>query len=173
MSIAFFNDVVQYFLMYSWEKLPWWKMQFIISGKDNSDLANWYMLCSVPRSHRFRDAVKWRLYLPTFSAEKEMATHSSTLAWKIPWTEEPVRLQSMGSKRVFTFTFNTGSVYSIICQRRDHHMGNYTAVCDCFLSCENMRKIPFSQDSLAIEPDDNHTPVTRRQGLNKQLFHYN
>jgi len=42
--------------------------------------------------------------------EKEMATHSSTIAWKIPWTEEPRRLQSMGSKRVgndraiFTFT---------------------------------------------------------------------
>ena len=32
--------------------------------------------------------------------EKEMATHSSTLAWKIPWTEEPSRLQSMGSQRV-------------------------------------------------------------------------
>ena len=32
--------------------------------------------------------------------EKEMATHSSTLAWKIPWTEEPVRLQSMRSRRV-------------------------------------------------------------------------
>ena len=32
--------------------------------------------------------------------EKEMATHSSTLAWKIPWTEEPGRLQSMGSLRV-------------------------------------------------------------------------
>ena len=32
--------------------------------------------------------------------EKEMATHSSTLAWKIPWTEEPGRLQSMGSPRV-------------------------------------------------------------------------
>ena len=32
--------------------------------------------------------------------EKEMATHSSILAWKMPWTEEPVRLQSMGSKRV-------------------------------------------------------------------------
>jgi len=31
--------------------------------------------------------------------EKEMATHSSTLAWKIPWTEEPCRLQSMGSQR--------------------------------------------------------------------------
>ena len=32
--------------------------------------------------------------------EKEMATHSSTLAWKIPWMEEPNRLQSMGLQRV-------------------------------------------------------------------------
>ena len=32
--------------------------------------------------------------------EKEMATHSSTLAWKIPWTEDPCRLQSMGSQGV-------------------------------------------------------------------------
>ena len=32
--------------------------------------------------------------------EKAMATHSSTLAWKIPWREEPGGLQSMGSKRV-------------------------------------------------------------------------
>ena len=37
-----------------------------------------------------------------------MATHSSTLAWKIPWMEEPGRLQSMGSLRLsdFTFTFH-------------------------------------------------------------------
>ena len=32
--------------------------------------------------------------------EKEMAAHSSTLAWRIPWTEEPGRLQSTGSQRV-------------------------------------------------------------------------
>ena len=32
------------------------------------------------------------------SLEKEMATHSSILAWEIPWTEEPGRLQSFGSK---------------------------------------------------------------------------
>ena len=32
--------------------------------------------------------------------EKEMAIHSSTIAWKVPWTEEPGRLQSMGSQRV-------------------------------------------------------------------------
>ena len=41
-----------------------------------------------------------------------MTPHSSTLAWKIPWTEEPGRLQSMGSQRAteqlsnFTFTFH-------------------------------------------------------------------
>ena len=32
--------------------------------------------------------------------EKEMATHSSTFAWKIPWTEEPGRLRSLGLQRV-------------------------------------------------------------------------
>ena len=35
-----------------------------------------------------------------FKLEKAMAPHSSTLAWKIPWMEEPGRLQSMGSLRV-------------------------------------------------------------------------
>ena len=34
--------------------------------------------------------------------EKEMAVHSSTIAWKIPWTEEPGRLQSLGLQRVGT-----------------------------------------------------------------------
>ena len=50
--------------------------------------------------------------------EKGMATHSSILAWRIPWTEEPGRLQSMGSQRVgqdskiHTFTFHKNSVRS-------------------------------------------------------------
>ena len=35
-----------------------------------------------------------------YPLEKEMAIHSSTIAWKIPWTEEPGRLQSMGLQRV-------------------------------------------------------------------------
>ena len=48
--------------------------------------------------------------LPRWCLEKAMATHSSTLAWKIPWMEEPGRLQYMGSlSRTqlsdFTFTF--------------------------------------------------------------------
>ena len=45
---------------------------------------------------------------PTPELEKAMATHSSTLAWKIPWVEEPGRLQSMGSlsrARLSDFTF--------------------------------------------------------------------
>ena len=46
----------------------------------------------------------WEIWVPSLdgedSLEKEMATHSSTLAWKIPWTEEPSMLQSMGSQRV-------------------------------------------------------------------------
>ena len=39
-------------------------------------------------------------FLQSSIAEKAVAAHSSTLAWKIPWTEEPGRLQSMGSLRV-------------------------------------------------------------------------
>ena len=48
--------------------------------------------------------------------EKEMTIHSSTLAWNIPWTKEPFRLQSMGSQRVehdfiFTFIHKTKTFY--------------------------------------------------------------
>ena len=50
------------------------------------------------------------LYVFLYVLEKEMATHSSILAWEIPWTEEPGGLQFMGSQsrtrlRDFTFTF--------------------------------------------------------------------
>ena len=49
--------------------------------------------------------------------EKEIAAHSSTLAWKIPWTEEPGRLQSMGRQRLrqgcdFTFTLEVSYIES-------------------------------------------------------------
>ena len=45
--------------------------------------------------------------------EKEMATHSSTLAWKIPWMEESCRLQSMGSQRIGPDWATSLSLYSI------------------------------------------------------------
>ena len=49
--------------------------------------------------------------------EKEMATHSSTLAWKIPRTEEPGRLQSMGSQRVGHNWATSVSVSSVLAWR--------------------------------------------------------
>ena len=62
--------------------------------------------------------------------EKEMAPHSSTLAWKIPWMEEPGRLQSAGSKRVrhnsdFTLTHCTSKV--LYCKIKNVYF------CLCFL----------------------------------------
>ena len=61
-------------------RLPWW-----LSGKE-----------SVCRHRRSKvQSLGWEDPL-----EKEMATHSSILAWKISWTEEPDGLQSMGSQRI-------------------------------------------------------------------------
>ena len=40
------------------------------------------------------------VYIYIYIYEKEVATHSSILAWKIPWTEKPGRLQYMGSQRL-------------------------------------------------------------------------
>ena len=53
--------------------------------------------------------------------EKEMATHSSTLAWKIPWTEEPGRLQSMGLLRVGHDWVTSLSLFTFMHWRRTWH----------------------------------------------------
>ena len=53
--------------------------------------------------------------------EKEMATHSSTLAWKIPWTEEPGRLQSMGLLRVRRDWATSLSLFTFTHWRRKWH----------------------------------------------------
>ena len=50
--------------------------------------------------------------------EKAMATHSSILAWKIPWTEEPGRLQSMGSLRVRHNCVTSLSLFTFMHWRR-------------------------------------------------------
>ena len=53
------------------------------------------------RLREFTFSLPLYLYMVIYDplSEKAMAPHSSTLAWKIPWTEEPGRLQSMGSLR--------------------------------------------------------------------------
>ena len=54
-----------------------------------------------------------------FIVEKAMAPHSSTLAWKIPWTEEPGRLQSMGSLRVGQDWATSLSLFTFMHWRRN------------------------------------------------------
>ena len=51
-------------------------------------------------------------------SEKAMAPHSSTLAWKLPWTEEPGRLQSMGSGRVRRYWAASISLFTFMHWRR-------------------------------------------------------
>ena len=71
-----------------------------------------------------------------------MATHSSTLAWKIPWTEEPGRLQSMGSLSQtrlsdFTFTFHY------------HALEKDPLQCSCHMNYINI----FSNATLELDMD--------------------
>ena len=58
-----------------------------------------------PWGHKQSDTTEYSVFgllvsSKAYNGEKAMATHSSTLAWKIPWVEEPGRLQSMGLLRV-------------------------------------------------------------------------
>ena len=65
-----------------------------------------------------------------YPLEKEMAIHSSTLAWKIPWTEEPDRLQSMGSQKSDT----TEQLHFIRGQQRTRWLDGITDSMDVSLS---------------------------------------
>ena len=87
-----------------------------VSGGDNMAftyrLEEYKMICSHLNPHRaslVAQIVKnlpamWEIWVWSLGREdpleKDMATHSSTLAWKIPWTEDPSRLESMGLQRV-------------------------------------------------------------------------
>ena len=60
--------------------------------------------------------------------EKEMATHSSILAWRIPWTEETGGLQSIGSHRVrYDWVANTFTFFSLSVQKKP-----VWSLCICF-----------------------------------------
>ena len=58
-----------------------------------------------------------------YALEKEMATHSSVLAWRIPWTEKPGRLQSMASHRVRHDWSNLAAVAASVLAWRISGMG--------------------------------------------------
>ena len=101
---VFSNESV---LCIRWPK--YWSFSFSISPSNEysgviSFRMDWLDLLAVQgtlksslQHHSSKASVLWH---SAFFMEKEMATHSSTLAWKIPWTEEPGKLQSMGSRRL-------------------------------------------------------------------------
>ena len=65
--------------------------------------------------------------------EKEMATRSSTLAWKIPWTEEPGRLQSTGWQRV---RHGWATSLSLLCTQYSCYYYYWPLVIFCYISSE-------------------------------------
>ena len=66
-------------------------------------------------------SVRWSFYLLSAITEKAMAPHSSSLAWKIPRTEEPGRLRSMGSRRVRHDWATSLSLFTFMHWRRKWH----------------------------------------------------
>ena len=73
-----------------------------LEGRFFTTGAIWFSLTKAQRVKRL--PAMWEAWVRSLGREdplkKEMAIHSSTLAWKMPWTEEPGRLQSMGSQRI-------------------------------------------------------------------------
>ena len=76
----------------SWRR-KWQRTPVFLPGKSHGQRS---LLGYSPWGQKEKD----KYCILTHISEKAMAPHSSTLAWKIPWTEEPAGLQSMGSLRV-------------------------------------------------------------------------
>ena len=78
-----------------------------------------YVITSLVAQRLKRLLAMWEIQVLSLgredSLEKAMAPHSSTLAWRIPWREEPGRLQSMGSKESDTTERQTTTIYIVVC----------------------------------------------------------
>ena len=80
-----------------------WRLSTLRQGRREREIKSTYYFSLVAQMVKRLPAMRetWVPFLGWEDPlEKEMAIHSSTLAWKIPWTEEPDKLQSMGSQRV-------------------------------------------------------------------------
>ena len=89
-------------LTFYMKKLRFRDLEWFLKGHTASERHNWGepMQVSVYSGSTCSEVVKWIYLFLRRTGEKAMAPHSSTLAWKIPWTEEPGELQSMRSLRV-------------------------------------------------------------------------
>ena len=93
--------------------------------------------------------------------EKEMATHSSMLAWEIPWTEEPDRLQSMGSPRV---GYNWANTHVLWCTESFINVLSFTVASDGDL---NISAFPTlgAQKHSCLNSSTPHLPITVSVGF--------
>ena len=93
------NDTEELMIL-MYVKIPWYSEKRQMVLKQIQLLLAWEFYIDV-LSSQIVDTDHYLDRSSAWSSEKAMAPHSSTLAWKIPWIEEPVRLQSMGSLRVW------------------------------------------------------------------------
>ena len=121
-------------------------------------------------------------------SEKAMAPHSSTLAWKIPWMEEPGRLQSMGSLRVghewatslslFTLCIGEGNGNPLRCSCLDS-LGDegawWTAI---YVVTQSWKQLKWLSSIISIQISENIDSETRtitedKGNINPPGTHYN
>ena len=83
--------------------------------------------------------------------EEEMATHSSIFAWRLPWTEEAGRLQSMGSQRI---GHSWKKIVSLLCKVKHQQQQKLSSsVLDClFSTCVFATQVASSKMELQAEP---------------------
>ena len=108
-------------ILNKWQRVGILVLFFILGGMF-SNISLWIMslcktVCRLPHKLELSSDLLIIL-LDTYWSEKAMATHSSTLAWKIPWMEEPGRLQSMGSLRVGRDWVTSLSLFTFMHWRR-------------------------------------------------------
>ena len=99
--LLFYQDAMQwYYLKFHFVILVIVIHHFPLSSQKHWVVEGKRIVSMFHRSGNWRG--NWTNFTQDYSklSEKAMAAHSSTLAWKIPWVEEPGRLQSMGSRRV-------------------------------------------------------------------------
>ena len=113
----------------NWTEVNWEKVSKIMSHV-SLEAEPWtcpksallFLGCSSLVLHPLPSAISNYLNLPFGTLEKEIATHSSILAWKVPWTEDPGRLQFMGSQRV-RHNWTTSLHFTSLMELRKVHGG--------------------------------------------------
>ena len=110
------NDTEELMIL-MYVKIPWYSEKRQMVLKQIQLLLAWEFYIDV-LSSQIVDTDHYLDRSSAWSSEKAMAPHSSTLAWKIPWTEEPGRLQSMGLLRVGHDWATSLSLFTVIHWRR-------------------------------------------------------